>query len=170
MICAVSKKSKRGRKASPGPYSGHILGALFGALEIGEGVVADKTLGRMFAGRSVSEDSRKRVLTALAQELIDLRIVPDVDDGLRNGKFREGITTAEIVADAIGLTCELWDRLMEGVQSKSVEVTDLGGAGRRYLRLVTVDVAVRMVGLASLAEMELPEPYPESTVGHGLRE
>ena len=48
---------------------------------------------------------------------------------------------------------------MEGVQSKSVEVTDLGGAGRRYLRLVTVDVAVRMVGLASLAEMELPEPY-----------
>ena len=66
------------------------------------------------------------MLTALAQELIDLEIVPDVDDRLRNGKFREGITTAEIVADAIGLTCELWDRLMEGVQSKSVEVTDLG--------------------------------------------
>ena len=99
------------------------------------------------------------MLTALAQELIDLGIVPDVDDRLRNGKFLEGITTAEIVADAIGLTGELWDRLMEGVQSKSVEVTDLGGAGRRYLRLVTVDVAVRMVGLASLAEMELPEPY-----------
>ena len=156
----MGKTSRRKRQArSPGPHSGQILGAVVNALDVGEGVLADKTSKRMFAGRSVSEYSRKERLVALAQALVDLGIVPDVDDRLRKGKFRDGLTTADIVADVIGVTCDVWDWLMEGLQSKSVEVTDFGGAGRRYLRLVTVDVALRMVVLARLAQMELPEPH-----------
>ena len=156
----MGKKSRRKRQArSPGPHSSQILGAVVNDLDVGEGVLADKTAKRMFAGRSVSEYSRKERLVALAQALVDLRIVPDVDDRLRKGKFRDGLTTADIVADVIGVTCNVWDWLMEGVQSKSVEVTDFVGAGRRYLRLVTVDVALCMVVLAKLAQMELPEPH-----------
>ena len=40
----MSKKSKRRRQAvAPGPYSGQILGAVVEALDVGKGVLADKT-------------------------------------------------------------------------------------------------------------------------------
>ena len=143
---------------SSGPYSGQILGAVVNALDVGEGVLADKTATRMFAGRSVSEHSRKERLVALAQALVDLGIVPDLDDRLRDGKFRDGLTTADIVGDVIGVACQIWDRLMEHAQNQSASVSDFSGAGRRYLRLATVDVALRMAGFARFAQLELPEP------------
>lgn len=155
----MSKKSKRRRHAvAPGPYSGQILGAVVNALDVGEGVLADKTAKRMFAGRSVSEYSRKERLVALAQALVDLGIVPDVDDRLRNGKLRDDLTTADIVGEVIGVACQIWDRLMEHAQTRSAAVTDLSGAGRRYLRLATVDTAFRMVGFARFGRLELSEP------------
>ena len=138
---AMGKESRRKRQErSPGPHSGQILGAVVNALDVGEGVLADKTVKRMFAGRSVSEYSRKERLVAFAQALVDLGIIPDVDDRLRKGKFHDGITTADIMADAIGVTCGVWDQLMERVQSHSVRyglrrsrsaVSATGYCGRR---------------------------------------
>ena len=154
----MGKSSKRRRRAGlPGLYSGQILGAVVDALDVGEGVLGDRTAKRMFAGRSVSEYSRKERLVALAQVLVDLGIVPDVDDRLRGAEFRDGLTTADIVGDVIGVACQVWDRLMEHAQSQSAPVADFSGAGRRYLRLATVDVALRMVGFAHFAQLELPE-------------
>ena len=155
----MGKSSKRRRRAGLlGPCSGQILGAVVDALDVGEGVLADRTAKRMFAGRSVSEHSRKERLVALAQVLVDLGIVPDADDRLRGGEFRDGLTTADIVGDVIGAACQVWDRLMEHAQNHSAPVADFSGAGRRYLRLATVDVALRMVGFARFARVELPEP------------
>ena len=40
------------------PYSGHVLGAVVDALDVGGGVLGDKTAKRMFAGRSVNAASK----------------------------------------------------------------------------------------------------------------
>ena len=155
---AMGKKSRRRRKAVvSGPYSGQILGAVVDTLGVGDGVLADKTAKRMFAGRSVSERSRKERLEALGQELVGLGVVPDVDWQAREAGFREDLKSSDVLADVIGLMCEWWDMLMERVQSESVQLADVGQAVRQFLRLVTVDVSLRMLGWAYLAEVELPE-------------
>ena len=63
------------------------------------------------------------------------------------------------LGDAIGLMCEWWDELMERVQSESVAVVNPSSVGRGFLRLVVVDMALRMVGWAYLADVELPEAH-----------
>ena len=154
----MGKKSRRERKAASSvPYSGQVLGAVVDALDVGDGVLADKTAKRMFAGRSVSERSRKERLEALGQELVGLGVVPDVDWLAREAGFREDLKSSDVLADVIGLMCEWWDTLMERVQSESVQLSDAGQAGRQFLRLVTVDVSLRMLGWAYLAEVELLE-------------
>lgn len=156
----MSKKSKRRRQAvAPGPYSGQILGAVVEALDVGKGVLADKTAKRMFAGRPVSERSKSERLKALGQEMLDLGVVPNVDWQAREAGFREDLETSDVLADVIGLMCEWWDMLMERIQSESVQLVDGGQVGRQFLRLVTVDVSLRMLGWAYLAELELPEPH-----------
>ena len=156
----MSKKSKlRRRGGSQGLYSGQILGAVVDALDVGDGVLADKTAKRMFAGRSVTTASRKERLRALGQEMVDLGIVPDADWRSHNVGFREDLETADVLADVIGLMCEWWDTLMERVQSESVQIADFGQVGRGFLRFVTVDLSLRMLGWARLTGMEVPEPH-----------
>ncbi len=154
----MGKKSRRRRKAvASGPYSGQILGAVVDALDVGDGVLADKTAKRMFGGRSVSERSRKERFEALGQELVGLGVVPDVDWQARGAGFREDLKSSHVLADVIDLMCEWWDMLMERVQSESVQLGDAGQAVLQFLRLVTVDVSLRMLGWAYLAEVELLE-------------
>lgn len=150
----MSKKSKRRRAAGSGPYSGQVLGALVDAMKLGENVLTDKTAKRFFASGNASEYKKREVLHELGQALVDLGLVPDVDE-----KLPEGRTTADALADAIGLVCKRWDLLMQRIQSRSAAVTDTAGAGQKFLRLATVDVALRMLGFAHLAEVELPEPH-----------
>ena len=153
------------------PYSGHVLGAVVDALDVGGGVLGDKTAKRMFAGRSVNTASKTERLEALGQELVDLGIVPDVDWQAREAGFRKDLETYDVLGEAIGLMCEWWDELMERVQSESVEVRDLSSVGRGFLRLVVVDVALRMVGWAYLADVELPEAHvPAWAREHGGRD
>ena len=140
-------------------YSGQILGAVVDALNVGEGVLAGKTAKRMFSGRSVSEYSRKEVLEAVGQAMVDLGLVPDVDEKLREPPFRDGLTTSDILADVIGMMCVQWDMLMRHMQNRGAAVTDFSGAGREFLRLATVDIALRMVGFAHFAALELPNPH-----------
>ena len=123
----MGKESRRRRKAMvPGQYSGQILGSVVDALDVGDGVLADKTAKRMFAGRSVSERSRKERLEALGQELVGLGVVPDVDWQALGAGFREDLKSSDVLADVIGLMCEWWDMLMERVQERECSV---GGCG-----------------------------------------
>ena len=153
------------------PYSWHMLGAVVDALDVGEGVLGDNTAKRMFAGRSVNTVSKTERLVALGQELVDLGLVPDVDWQARESGFRKDFETCDVLGEAIGLVCEWWDELMERVQSESVEVRDLSSVGRGFLRLVVVDVALRMLGWAYLADVELPETHvPAWAREHGGRD
>ena len=153
------KLKRRQRTGSSGLYSGQILGAVVDALDVGEGVLADKPANRMFSGRSVSETSRKAVFEALGQALVDLGIVPSIDERLRKEPFRDDLATADILADVIGVMCVRWDTLMGHTQNRVAPVTDFNGAGREFLRLAAVDIALRMMGFVHFAELDLPEPH-----------
>lgn len=156
----MGKKSKRRRRSeSSGVYSGQILGAVVDALDVGEGVLADKSAKRMFSGRSVSETSRKAILRALGQALVDLGIVPSIDEQLSRDPFRDDLKTADILTDVIGVMCVRWDTLMGHTQNRVASVTDFSGAGREFLRLAAVDIALRMMGFGQLADLDLPEPH-----------
>lgn len=151
----MSKKSKRRRQSGfPGLYSGQILGAVVKALDLDEGFLTEKTADRFFATGNASEYSRKTVFQELGQVLVDLELVPDVAS-----KLPEGGKTADALAGGVSLMCNRWDLLMDWIQGRSATVSDVGGAGQKFLRLATVDVALRMLGFAHLAELELPEPY-----------
>ena len=151
----MSKKSRRERKAgSSVPYSGQILGSLVDAMKLGDSVLTGKTAKRFFASGNASEYKKRQVYRELGQVLVDLGLVPDVGE-----KLPEGSTTADALADGIVLVCKRWDLLMQRIQSRSAAVTDPVGAGQKFLRLATVDVALRMLGFAHLAEVELPEPH-----------
>ena len=155
----MSKKSKRRRVVGSGPYSGQVLGAVVDALDVGEGVLTDKTAKRMFAGRSVNASSRKERLKALGEEIVDLGLVPEVNWQSQDAPFREDLETSDVLAGVIDVTCQWWDTLMERVQSESARVSDVSHVGRGFLRFVTVDVSLRMLGWARLAGIEVPEPY-----------
>ena len=155
----MGKSSKRRRRAgSHVLYSGAILGAVVDALDVGEGALAGKTAKRMFSGRSVSESGRKDVLTALGQVMVDSGLVPDLDARLRERPFREGLTTSDMVGDVIGMICVRWDMLMRSMVDRSARIADVSGAGRRFLRLAVVDIALRMIGFAHFAGVDLREP------------
>ena len=150
----MSKKSRRKRKEqSSVPYSGQILGALVDAMKLGDSVLTDKTAKRFFNSGNASEYKKREVFHELGQILVDLGLVPDVGE-----KLPEGRTTADALADGIALVCKRWDLLMGRIQSRSAAVTDPAGAGQKFLRLATVDVALRMLGFVHLADIELPEP------------
>ena len=108
---------------------------------------------------SVNASSRKERLKALGQEIVDLGLVPEVDWQSQDAPFREDLETSDVLAGVIDVTCQWWDTLMERVQSESARVSDMSHVGRGFLRFVTVDVSLRMLGWARLAGMELPEPH-----------
>ena len=147
-----SRKRRRGGQS--GIYSSLILGAVVDALGADDGVLAEKTAKRFFKSGHASGYSRNEVFRALGQMMVEQGLVPDVDDKLPAGR-----QTFEAIADGVRLLCKRWDLLMERIQSRSAAVVDVGGAGQKLLRLAVVDVALRMLGFAHLAGLELPEPH-----------
>lgn len=139
---------------SGGLYSERIIQAIVQALDIGEGVLAEKRARRFFAGESISEYNRAEIFDALGQALINLGIVPESLDALPGD-----VPMPTAVGMAIGLAGERWDHLMADIQSRSIPVSDWGMVGESFLRLAVVDLALRIFALARLdCGTELPEP------------
>ena len=79
----MSKKSRRERKAGFSvPYSGQILGSLVDAIKLDDSVLTGKTAKRFFASGNASEYKKREVFRELGQVLVDLGLVPDVDEKL----------------------------------------------------------------------------------------
>ena len=138
----------RNRNLAPlgGLYSGRIIGAVVKVFNLDQGVLSQRTARRFFNGRSVSDPSRKEILDAIAKSLIELGLVPN-----------SGMLTGEVdrveagIADAISLASERWDRLMARIQSRSSVINDRQHAAERFLRLVVVDLSLRVFALLRLS-------------------
>ena len=130
-------------------YSGQIIGAVVKALNLDHGVLKGKTARRFFAGRSVSEYSHAQILRAIGEVLVETGIVP-VPPAF--GKY--GISMPEIIAKAVERESQRWDGLVATMQSHSGRTDNPGPAIVGFLRIVVVDLAVRIFALTRLAGLE----------------
>ena len=141
--------------ALAGLYSGQILKYVVQALDIEDDVLESRTARRFFSGESVNEFNRGQILEALGQALIDRGIAPETLDALPHG-----VSTAMAVGMAVALMGERWDHLIATVQSRGTADVDVAAVGRRFLRLVAVDLALRLFALHRLTDLPLPDEEP----------
>ncbi len=153
-----------------GLYSGRVLRAVVQALDIEDEVLDDRTARRFYAGEPVNEYNRNRIFDAFGQALITRGLAPETLDDLP-----EDLHMAAAVGMSVMMACGQWDRLMAHVQGRSGKITDVGEAGTQCLRLVIVDLALRLFALAHLNLASLPEVEPptwvlENGIGKILRQ
>ena len=133
-------------------YSGRIMRAVVDALDIDGEELHNRTARRFYAGKSVSEYSRRQFFTAFGQALIERGIAPDSVDAPP-----DDVDMATAVGMAVALAGERWDHLMANIQSRGAPIVELGEAGERFLRLVAADLALRLFALSRLTGWEPPE-------------
>ena len=153
-----------------GLYSGRVLCAIVQALDIEDEVLDSRTARRFFAGESVNEYNRNQIFDALGQALITSGLAPETLDDLP-----DDLPMAAAVGMSVMMACGQWDRLMAHVQGRSGKITDVREAGTQCLRLVIVDLALRLFALARLNLASLPEVEPptwvlENGIGKILRQ
>ena len=135
-----------------GLYSGSILRAVVQALDIENDDLRNRTARRFFAGGSVDEFSRNLVFEALGQALIDCGMVPESLDALP-----DGVSLATAVGMGVGLAGERWDHLMATIHSRGTTAVDVEAVGQAFLRLVAVDLSLRVFALHRLTGSPLPD-------------
>ena len=99
----------------------------------------------------MDEYSRNLVFEALGQALIDCGMVPESLDALP-----DGVSLATAVGMGVGLAGERWDDLMAIIQSRSTTEVDMASVGQAFLRLVSVDLSLRVFALHRLTGWQLP--------------
>lgn len=130
-------------------YSGQIIGAVVKALDIDHGVLNAKTARRYFAGRTISEYSRAQITNAIGEVLVETGIVP-VPPVLAE----YGISMPAVIAKVVEQEAARWDNLVGTMQSHSGRTDAPGPASVGFLRILTVELALRVFSLLRLSELE----------------
>ncbi len=129
-------------------YSGQVIGAVVKALDLDHPVLKERTARRFFAGRSVSEYSHAQILRAIGQVLVETGIVP-----VPSAFQKYDISMPNIIAEVIARESQRWDKLVATMQSRS-GTTDAPTSIVDFLRILTVDLAIRVFALLRLSEIE----------------
>lgn len=135
-------------------YSGQIIGAVVKALDIDHEVLNSRTARRFFDGRPVNDHNYNQIFLALGEVLVERGIVPE-PPVLRQYDAK----ASYLIAVAINLIAARWDNLVATMQSNSGRTDDPGPAAVGFLRILTVELTVRVFALLRLAELapDLPE-------------
>ena len=144
----------RSPNGTPGvglPYSAVIIGALVKALDLDHGILKNRTARRFFSGKPVSAHSRAEIFEALGNTTVKLGIVPEPVFLERYGK-----PMSSIVGEAFAETAKRWDALLAMMQRRSAPIQEPAIAVNGFLRLVVVDLALRVFAFARLADLDLP--------------
>ena len=129
-------------------YSGQIIGAVVKALDIDHEVLNGRTARRFFGGQPVNEHNFTQIFLALGEVLVERGIIPEPP------VFRQyDASTSIIVAAAIARVSYRWDNLVATMQSHSVRTDAPGPAAVGFLRILTVEMALRVFALLRLAEL-----------------
>ena len=142
-----------------GLYSGRLLSAVVQALDIEDEVLKSKTAQRFFSGRHVDEYNRNQIFDALGQVLITRGLAPETLEDLP-----DELPMASVAGMTLMMMCGEWDRLMAHIQGRSGKIADVGEAGAQLLRLVVVDLALRVFALVYLDLAGSPGTEPPAWV------
>ena len=156
----MSKQRKsRSNTLEPGPFAGlysrHILRAVVEALDLEEGhPLTNRTAQRFFRNSTPNAYNRRQIFLALGQTLIDMGFVPDLGPHLT----LEVPPSARVYADSLHSAASFWDAFMSRIQSASSWDVDRVTAGRCFLGLASVDLALRLCALNWTAAFDVQLP------------
>ena len=142
-----------------GLYSGRILSAVVQALDIEDEVLGDRTARRFFSGQHVDEYNRNQIFDAMGQALITRGLAPETLEDLP-----DELPMASLAGMTLMMMSGEWDRLLAHIQGRSGKIADVGEAGAQLLRLVVVDLALRMFALVYLDLAGPPGTEPPAWV------
>ena len=140
-----------------GAYSGRIIGAVVKSFNLEQSVLTDATAKRFYAGKYVREHSQTEILEELARALIE-RCISPVPPQLNE----HDVSMVTAVSGAIALAAVRWDDLMADIQSHSGQIVGRQLAVENFLRLVIVDLSVRIFAFLRLCGIEPSRPETPS--------
>ena len=168
------KRKKRSNIPDPGPFAGlysrHILGAVVDALELEEGhQLTERTARRFFRNANPNGFSRRQIFLAFGQTLIEMGFVPDLSPHLPLQ-----VPSAQVYADSLEFAASRWDAFMSRIQSKNSWDVGMVTAGRCFIGLAAVDLALRLCALNWIAGFDVRLPQvplwaEENGIGRILR-
>jgi tetratricopeptide (TPR) repeat protein len=152
------------------PYSGRIMEAIVKALDIQDESLGNKTARRHYEGKPISDYSRTRLLKAFGNALAESGIVP-IPPIFNKNKVSMPKTLAEVA----NLFFVKWDHLCATIQGRSGKAVHIEEVFAQFLRLVVVDLALRVFALLRLANIPVPKSdiplwAQENGTGKMLRE
>lgn len=131
--------------------SAQLLGAVVDALGRRWGELADRQASRFFAGESVSPERRETYIRAFSQQLIEQGIIPDAL--IRQLPAGDEI---DVIAGVIRWHASRWDQLGAYVYARAARISDPKLAISHYLRLVIIDLSIRVVAASWLIGAKPP--------------
>ena len=146
--------------------SGKILGAMVKVLNLDEGFLKDRTARRFFSGHSINENNRAELFESIGAAFVERSLAPEP-------KFlrRYGTTMSQLIGQAVENASRRWDHLLAVAQSRSVAVVDISEASEQILRMVVVDLAVRVFAFMRLTGVKPSCPVtPLWAMRNGSRE
>ena len=153
-ILAMAKNEKESTTYAA-PLSGVMIGAVVKELRLQDRALNDKTARRYFNGRRVGDRKRAEIFDALGRALTELHIFP-------SSSFLEqqGIPQGRVLGFALAWYAEQWDRLAGYMRSTSASVDRRDLAATAYMRLVVIDLSLRVSAAMWLAESPTPGEEP----------
>ena len=132
-----------------------MIGAVVKELRLQDRALDDKTARRYFNGKRVGDRKRAEIVDALGSALTELHIFP-------SSSFLEqqGIPQGRVLGSALAWYAEQWDRLAGYMRSISASVDRRDLAATAYMRLVVIDLSLRVSAAMWLAELPTPGEEP----------
>jgi tetratricopeptide (TPR) repeat protein len=148
------------------PTSNEILGRIVWAAGIRAPLADDRTARRLFDAGNLSEARLIKVYDEFARALVDSGIIPDLNTRALGHPSKDD----RLISLALLLYAKMWD----GIAGKMRSVPTGGIEGRSwtlpYFRLITIDLAIRLVGflrLAGISHLDSEQPVWVEEAGHG---
>ena len=161
----AKNRKKRSAISEVGPFAGlysrHILRAVSEALDLEEGHrLNDRTARRFFRTANPNRYSRSQIFLTFGQTLIDMGFVPDLSPHLPLQ-----VPSAKVYADSSESAASRWGAFMSEIQSASSWDVDMVTAGRCFVGLAAVDLALRLCALNLISGFDVRPPpgWPRTT-------
>ena len=132
--------------------SGPILGTIINALQIEHGDLKARTARRYFKGQRIKDSEKSSIFEGIGEAVADLGIIPS-----SSSLEREGIPPSQAISLCIALWSEEWDKIVGQMRAASSLVDRPDLAAMSYLRLVTIDLALRVSAVLWLSELPTPQ-------------
>lgn len=133
-----------------------IIRALTEALKSEEEDLTGRTARDYRAGKTVREDTERRIIEALARTLREAGFLP----ALEMLQETRSLDPEVLLADVLEWHVHRWDQFAMGQLGIGMPVRASRHMALAYLRLVTVDIAFRTAAICALAGIPFPDNQP----------